>query len=105
MLSWVGLLFLPHVIALCKVLVQMGLQLLVADKPHATVAALELHSFVDLGDGNDVELFEDLGVGLEDLEIEEMGGPILGLELVVEIKEGIVKLWMKLAINLVLGVL
>ena len=48
-------LLLPDLVVLLEVLIEMVLELLVADESHSAVGALELYAFVELGDCYNVE--------------------------------------------------
>ena len=98
--SRVGLLSLPDVIVVCKVAIKVGLELLVADEAHTAVAALELYSLVDLGDGDDVELLQDRRTTLDHLHVQQVGAA--GLRVVV-LAEGLVELGVEVAVDLVLS--
>jgi len=71
----------PDLVVLVEVLVQVGLEFLVAGEPHAAVVALELDGFVDFIDGDHVQpavevisggylLFQKHVLHLQNLEVE-----------------------------------
>ena len=84
---------------------QVGFELLVLDESLAAVRALELDAFVNLGDGHDVELLEQLWVLSNDVLVEQVSLlDVCEAWLLIEVLESLIHLWVVLTVKFVLDV-
>lgn len=84
--------------------IQVGFKLLISDEPLSAVCALELDSFVNLGDRHYIELFQKLGQLSYEVLIEQVR--LLQLNkagLLIEVFQCLVHLRVVLAVKFVLN--
>jgi len=77
----------------------MGFKLLISDKSHPAIGALELDTLVELSHSDNVLLFENLVIRLDWIQVEE---PVLTI-LVMRLNGKVVKqIWMVMIVDPVL---